>query len=417
MKRLLILFVLLLLLLIACESNDANGLNEDTVTIYMAVLDNDPSGAMSEARDRFNNEHEHIQVEFITLSNDASEAHSQIVTQLTAQSRLDIVNMDVIWVAEFAEAGWLMPLDDLFTDDIRENFLEGQVEAMYYDDHIWGVPWLNDMHPLWYREDLLNEYGYEVPETYEESIETIQAIQEFEDINGFSMHWGLGEQLVVSFSEFLQANNGDFFDDDGQVIVNEPEAVESLQFMVDMISDYEVVSQSAIESITPEESRISFTQGQAIFNQNWGYIYSLNQQDDSPVKDLTWIANNLSFEDGRSANAVGGWNYGIASYTDHPDEAWEVIEWFTGFELQKAISLGGQLGTNLEIYDDEEVIDANPYINEYLEAAQYPAIRPIHPEYSQISDITQYHIHTALMREVSAQEALDNIASEIESLD
>ncbi|WP_067843027.1 ABC transporter substrate-binding protein [Amphibacillus sediminis] len=415
MKRILMLFVLLLLLA-ACGSEGASSSSEETVTIYMAVLDNDPSGAVSAARDRFNEEHEHLEVEFVTLSNDASEAHSQIVTQLTAQSRLDIVNMDVIWVAEFAEAGWLMPLDDRFTVEKQGNFLQGQVEAMYYDDHIWGVPWLNDMHPLWYREDLLNEYGYQVPETYQESIEIIHAIQEFEDINGFSMHWGRGEQLIVSFTEFLQANNGDFFDDNGQVIINQPEAVEALQFMVDMISDYQVVSQSAIENITPEEARIPFTQGQAIFNQNWGYVYSLNQQDDSPVKDLTWIANNPSFEGGRSANAVGGWNYGIASYTDHPDEAWEVIEWFTSFELQKEISLGGQLGTNLAIYEDEEIVEANPYINEYLEAAQYPAIRPIHPEYSQISDMAQFHIHTALLGEVSAQEALDNLANEIEQL-
>lgn len=417
-------FVILSLTLVACSfSSDGNGNqgeaeNEGVKTIHMAALESDPNGMMEEAREVFNDEHDDIQVEFVPLSNDASEAHDQTVTQLSAESdTLDIVNMDVVWVAEFAEAGWLKPLDDLFTEDMQEDYVERQVDAMNYDDHIWAVPWFNDLHPMWYREDLLEKYDFDVPDTYDEAVEIAKVIQEEEDIQGFTMHWGRAEQLIVSFTEFLHANGGDFFDDDDNITINDQEAVEALQFMVDMI-DEGVVSSAAIGNSTPDDSRIPFTEGQALFNPNWGYVYSVNQEDDSAIKDKSWVTSNLKFEGGEKANSIGGWNFAIADHTSNSDEAWEVIEWFTSFETQRDVALGGgQIGTHMDLYEDEEILEKNPYLEEYLDVFEDGSIRPSHPQYSKLSDMSQSYVHKALNGDLSPQEALDQLAEEMEELD
>ncbi|MFZ4453187.1 ABC transporter substrate-binding protein [Salibacterium aidingense] len=400
------------------KANGGSEGNSGAVTLHMAKLESDPNGMMEDARQRFNEEHEDIKVEFVEMSNNASEMHDQTVTQLTAESdNLDIVNLDVVWVAEFAEAGWLKPLDDMFTEDMQSNYIARQVDAMKYDDNIWAVPWFNDLHPMWYREDLLEKYERSVPETYKEAVETAQLIQEEEGVQGFSMHWGRSEQLIVSFTEFLHAKGGNFFDEEGNVTINSPEAVEALQFMVDMVDEYEVVSPSAIGNATPDDARIPFTQGQALFHPNWGYVYSVNQADDSPVKGKTWVASNPGFEGGQKANAVGGWNFAIADHTEHADEAWDVIKWFTTFENQKTVLMGGgQVGTHLDLYEDEEVLEANRYLEEYLTVFDDASVRPTHPQYAQLSDMAQSHIHEALNGDVSPQEALDALASEIKGL-
>ncbi|QGH37067.1 extracellular solute-binding protein [Gracilibacillus salitolerans] len=400
------------------EPGESEG-SDDAVTVHMAVFENDPEGQMEAARQRFNDEHDNIQLEFTPMSNDASQMHDQTVTQLSAGSdNLDIVNMDVVWTAEFAESGWLLPLDDLFTEDMQSNYIARQVDSVKYNEQTWAVPWFNDLHPLWYRTDLLEEYGYDVPETYEEAVEIAQHIQDEEGIQGFAMHWGRSEQLIVSFTEFLHAKNGDFFDEDGNVIINSPEAVEALQFMVDMMNEYEVVSPSAVGNSTPEDSRIPFTQGQALFNPNWGYVYSINQSDDSAVQDQTWVASNFMFEGGQKANSVGGWNFAISSSSNHPDEAWEVIEWFTTVENQKEMLInGGYAGTQLDIYSDEEVIEAAPYLDEYTKAFDDASVRPSHPQYSKMSDIAQSYIHQALSGDLSPQEALDGLAEDLENLE
>lgn len=425
-----VVVLLMLTILVACSTSDKEnsqetnqkddpGKNQDVITIHMAALESDPNGMMEEARKRFNEEHDDIQVEFVMLSNNASEAHDQTVTQLTAKSdKLDIVNMDVVWVAEFAEAGWLKSLDELFTEEMQANYIERQVDAMKYDDHIWAVPWFNDLHPLWYRTDLLEKHNLDVPDTYEEAVEIAQKIQDEEGVHGFSMHWGRSEQLIVSFTEFLLANGGDFFDEDGHITINQPEAVEALQFMVDMIYEYEIVSQSAIGNMTPDDARIPFTEGQVLFHPNWGYIFSINQGEDSAVKDKTWVTSNLKFEGKEKANAVGGWNFAIADHTANPDEAWKVIEWFTSYENQREVLLGGgQVGTHIDLYTDEDILEANPYLSEYLEVFNDAANRPSHPQYAKLSDIAQSHIHKALTRDVTPQEALDQLAKEMETLE
>ncbi|WP_299093345.1 ABC transporter substrate-binding protein [uncultured Metabacillus sp.] len=400
------------------SNNDVAG-NPDSVTIRMAVFENDPNGMMEKARQKFNEEHDNITLEFTQMSNDASQMHDQTVTQLSAGSEnLDIVNMDVVWTAEFAESGWLLPLDDRFTEELQSNYIGRQVDSVKYNDKTWAVPWFNDLHPLWYREDLLKKYNKEVPETYEEAVEVAQEISKEEGIQGFTMHWGRSEQLIVSFTEFLHANGGNFFDENGKVIINSPEAVDALQFMVDMIEKYEVVSPSAIGSATPEDSRIPFTQGQSIFNPNWGYVYSINQADDSAVKDKTWVASNFMFEGGKKANSVGGWNFAISSSSKHPDEAWEVIQWFTSFENQKEMIVGGgYAGTQLALYEDADVIKAAPYLEEYTKAFEDASVRPSHPQYSKMSDIAQSHIHQALSGDLSPKEALDKLAQELEKLE
>ncbi|MBU7594386.1 ABC transporter substrate-binding protein [Metabacillus halosaccharovorans] len=422
------MFMLLfsLLLVTACSnggeksSGDGNASeNENSVTIRMAVFENDPNGMMEKARQKFNEEHDDITLEFTPMSNDASQMHDQTVTQLSAGSEnLDIVNMDVVWTAEFAESGWLLPLDDRFTEDLQSNFIARQVDSVKYNDKTWAVPWFNDLHPLWYRTDLLEKYKKEVPETYEEAVEVAQEISEKEGIQGFTMHWGRSEQLIVSFTEFLHAKGGDFFDEEGNVTINSPEAVEALQFMVDMIDKYEVVSSSAIGHSTPEDSRIPFTQGQALFNPNWGYVYSINQADDSAVKDKTWVASNFMFEGGQKANSVGGWNFAISSSSKHPDEAWKVIEWFTSFDNQKEMLVGGgYAGTQLALYEDADVIKAAPYLEEYTKAFEDASVRPSHPQYSKMSDIAQSSIHQALSGELTPKEALDELAKKLEDIE
>ncbi|TMZ43153.1 extracellular solute-binding protein, partial [Klebsiella pneumoniae] len=124
-KVFVLIFLTLVISLAACSSDsNSNGSDDENAgevtTIYMAALENDPNGIIEKSRQEFNEAHDDIQVEFIKLSNNASEAHDQMVTQLAGGSKnLDIVNLDIVWIAEFAEAGWLLPLDDLFTEEMQ----------------------------------------------------------------------------------------------------------------------------------------------------------------------------------------------------------------------------------------------------------------------------------------------------------
>lgn len=415
-KWMLCIAITAIMVLSACSGGGGQSSDEKTV-IRMATFENDPNGMMEAARVKFNEEHDHIELEFVKMPIDATQMHDRTVTIMASKSdELDIVNLDVVWVAEFAEADWLVPLNDRFPEEVQQEYISASISAMQYNGNIWAVPWMNDMHTLWYRTDLLEKYDFEVPTTYEEALEQAKVIQEAEGVQGFTMHWGKAEQLVVSFAEFVHANGGDFYDEQGNVIIDSPEAIEALEFMITML-DEGVVSKADLGSTAPEDSRIPFTAGNALFNPNWGYVYQLNEADDSAVKGKTWIRSNLKFEGGRHANSVGGWNFAISKFSKNQDAAWEVIEWFTSFDNQKFMMMGGgYIGTRNALASDAEIIEKFPFLDEYNAVFKEGSVRPKAPNYAEVSNLTQSYVHRALSKEIAPDEALKSLAEELRNL-
>ena len=64
---------------------------------------------------------------------------------------------------------WILNLSDLFTDDLRSDFVNAAIQSVTYQDRIWGVPWFTDAGLLWYRKDLVEDSGFsEAPKTWDE---------------------------------------------------------------------------------------------------------------------------------------------------------------------------------------------------------------------------------------------------------
>ncbi|MEE8301276.1 MAG: extracellular solute-binding protein, partial [Candidatus Tectomicrobia bacterium] len=101
-----------------------------------------------------------------------STAYHDLLTQKlkNKDSSMDVYFIDVIWPAEFAAAGWALPLDDLFPPSDRKQFLPATIEADTYQDHIHGVPSRIDSGMLYYCKDLLDQYGFDPPQTWEELV-------------------------------------------------------------------------------------------------------------------------------------------------------------------------------------------------------------------------------------------------------
>jgi multiple sugar transport system substrate-binding protein len=54
---------------------------------------------------------------------------------------VDVIGGDVIWPAQFAASGFILDLSDRFTAGMREQYLDGPLEAVIYEGKIYGVPW------------------------------------------------------------------------------------------------------------------------------------------------------------------------------------------------------------------------------------------------------------------------------------
>lgn len=106
--------------------------------------------------DRWNQAHPAEKVTLLELPEAADEQRAQIAANLQAQSsRYDVLGLDVVWTAEFAENGWIIPLErGLFPLD---RFLPPVVETAVYKDKLWAVPYTSNAGLLYYRKDLVRK--------------------------------------------------------------------------------------------------------------------------------------------------------------------------------------------------------------------------------------------------------------------
>jgi ABC-type glycerol-3-phosphate transport system substrate-binding protein len=156
------------------------------------------------------------------------------------ESPFDIMHVADTGINEFGNAGWLLPLND-FIDKYRDEYdLDDISDAGWkgatIDGQIYGVPATANTLHLAYRSDLFEEYGLEVPTTYDEVIEVCGALADAPGIDVvFTQDLSAGWAWELEFLHFLRAHGGDFLNDDNTVAFNGPEGVAALTQMKEVV--------------------------------------------------------------------------------------------------------------------------------------------------------------------------------------
>ena len=261
----------------------------------------------------FEQENPDIQLEREVGPHSSTAFHDLLTQKLKNKSRdVDVFFMDVIWPPEFATAGWAMPLDDFFLQDEQEKFLQATILANTYQGHIYGVPLFIDSGVLYYRKDLLEKYGLNPPETWEEMISQAKNIVTEEakhgnEIYGFSGQFKQYEGLVCNMMEYILSNGGTFVDSDtGKSAITEKNAIEAVRFVRDSLIGK--TAPKGVLTYQETESLDIFIQGKAVFHRNWPYAWEIsNNPLKSRVSGKVGIARLPHFEGNQTYNLFCPW--------------------------------------------------------------------------------------------------------------
>lgn len=338
------------------------------------------------------------------LAPHSSTAYHDLLTQKlkNRDATVDIFFMDVIWVPEFAEAGWARRLDERFSPAMREAFLPATIEVGRYVDHLYGVPSRIDAGLLYYRSDLLAKYGFAPPTTWHElarQAETIVAGEHLRHptLRGYTAQFKQYEGLVCNMLEFINGHGGTLLSADGtRSTLARPEALAALQFVRDRVIGG-LASRAALTYQEPESLSV-FLQGQAIFHRNWPYAWELaNNQTRSTVAGQVAVMPLPGFTPGRTTAALGGWLYGISAYSQHPDEAWALIEFLSSQAIQKKFTQkAGIAPSRTVLFSDPDLLAAAPQLRNHLTVLQAATPRPRSPIYPALSHLLQRYFSRAL---------------------
>ncbi len=368
--------------------------------------------------------HPDIDVEWNKVSDVPNETRKIYVTNLTARSPTpDVFAVDVIWAGEFAQRGWLDPLDGLLSAETIASYNPAFLEAAQVDGKTFAAPLYLDGTHLFYRTDLLEKYNLEVPKTWEDLISASKTIMEGEgnpQFYGFVSMWAKIEGLFMNWLSFTNGNGGGFYDADGNVAVNSEANIKATQTMVDMLYADEIAPQSIL-NMRPDDARTLFQQGRAAFLMVQGFVYAPLAAPDSPVAGKFDFTRNPYFEGHPDAHstAMGGWFLGINPNSENKEAAAELIAFFTSYEqeLQAAVQ-DNRAPTVPAVYDDPEMKKAN-VLAKFGKNYDVGVVRPsagTGEMYPRVSEIMQLEVTNALHRQKSVEEALNDAQAQIEAL-
>jgi multiple sugar transport system substrate-binding protein len=345
--------------------------------------------------------HPRVRVRSEALPWASDDQHQFYVINLEGKSPgLDVMMLDVIWVPEFARAGWLLDLGTRVSRDELAPFFPSAVEAATWNDRVWALPWNMNVGFLFYRADLLAKHGLAPPATWDELIAQVQRIRAAErdpKLDGYVWQGKQYEGLVVNVLEALWARDTRLLGDDGAVFPEPERAAEALAFLRRLIETG--VSPAWTTASDEELSRRAFGDGRAIFLRNWPYALPLFEVAASPVRGRVGIAPLPGHAGSRAgAGSTGGSHLGVARATRHPDEALALVRFLTGERAQRIIAWSRALSPSRPaLYDDPGLVAANPRLPQIRDLMLAGRPRPITPAYLLLSTTLQPEFSAVLV--------------------
>jgi multiple sugar transport system substrate-binding protein len=362
---------------------------------------------------QFEAEHPGIRVREEILPASTDEQHQFYVINLAGRAAdFDVIDMDIIWVPEFARAGWLLELTERITPEELAPLNPAALEADRSDGRLWAVPWFVDAGMLFYRRDLLEKHGFEPPATYPELLEQAKQILAGEDnprLAGFVWQGLQYEGLVCTALEFIRGNGSDVLDGAGQPNLRAAATIEALEF-VDALIRRHRVSPPLVSTLNEEAARHIFQSGRAVFMRNWPYVWRLMNQEGSPVAGRVGMTLVPHFPGHVSAPTMGGFHLGVNAFSRHPEEALAFLRFMIRSEAQKQILLNvGVLPAHRAVLHDPEVLAALPHLEQLIPALERVRPRPVTPYYLMISQILQPEL-SAIVAGIRTPDAAMRIA-------
>jgi multiple sugar transport system substrate-binding protein len=342
----------------------------------------------------------------------SDEQHLFYAINLQARSReFDVLALDAIWVAEFAEAGWLRDVSHLLPEADRADLFSGPLASATWRGRAYALPWFADAGLLYYRKDILARHGLAPPRTWQALVDAAHTVAPREPgLHGFVWQGKQYEGLVCNALEFVWSHGGGLAADDVDG------AVRGLAFMRALVTQR--VSPDFVTTMTEEPARVAFGRGNALFLRNWPYARGLLEREGSPVRGRVGVSILPHAPGVSPAATLGGWLLGVNAFSARIEAAERLAAFLASAPAQKALALAyGYSAPRRSLYDDAEIAAARPFLARLRAVLEAARPRPVSPHYVALSQTLQAEFSAVLAGTRAPEAALAAIRREQASLE
>lgn len=261
-------------LLVSCTSSatesTTDGELSGEVVFWHSFTQGPRAEYMERMADEFEDAHPDVDVKIETFA--WGEFQTKWTTGLAAGQVPDLSTALPNQVIEMLNVGALEPLDDVVDAIGRDRFAETALQEGAVDGVSYSVPIYSHAQVMWYRKDLLDAAGLEVPETWDELKEAAVALTTGADQYGLSVPMGTNDLMATRFLNFYLKSAGEtILDDEGRANLTSPTALDGINYWVDM---YQKTSPEGSVNYNVLDQATLFYQGKTAFDFNSGFQIS-----------------------------------------------------------------------------------------------------------------------------------------------
>jgi trehalose/maltose transport system substrate-binding protein len=406
-----------LMLLVGCSADRASSGGPAPLTNGIGpitfAIGKDNSGWLRGVITGWNQVHPSQKVTLLLLPQASNGQLAQLVANLQAKSDLyDVIDMDVIWTAEFASNGWIIPLPQ--SQFPLGDFLQPSVDTARYQGRLYAVPDYSNADLLYYRKDILAKAGKQPPKTWAQLQQLAKTVAPKYGLSGYAGTFAPYEGLTVNFAAAVQSAGGSILSPEGtKVTVNSAKALQGLEFLVNGFRQGWIPR--AALSYEEESAQNAFASGKFLFLDNWPDVYAALSAPgpQNKVYGKFGIAA-LPGPDGMGSSSLGGANLAISAYSQHQRTALDFIKYMTNLDNERQMLEKGSFPPVwTRLYTDKSLIRSYPYLPVLEQAINSARPRPAITNYDQASLAISSTVYEALTQQKQPQQALTEMAGQL----
>lgn len=368
----------------------------------------DTTGTLQGQLDRWNKQHPSEKVTLVELPESADQQRQQFIQN--AQTKSDaytVLNLDPIWVAEFAANQWI---DELPAKEFPlDKMIPAVVKTGDYFGKQYAIPFNTNAGLLFYRKDLLDKIGAEPPATWAEMKQDCAKVQQLPEGKGIDCYAGQFDKyegLTVNFSEAVASAGGSVVDAKGKATVDTDAAKKGLQFLVDGFKDGTIPKQAA--TYEEEDGRRAFQSGKLLFHRQWPYQWTLaNAKDGSSKVAGKFAVAPLPGLSGPGRSSLGGLDLAISKFAKNKATALDFIKFFSDEENARTnLKVTSAAPPYTDLYDDPALRKQFPYLDTLKQSLATATPRPVVVHYGDATAAIQESAAAALNGSKSVDDAL-----------
>jgi multiple sugar transport system substrate-binding protein len=355
-------------------------------------------------------------------------AREKEVLNFTSKGDLTLGLVDLVWIGEFAENGWIAPIDKFASDasitDPNLN-LKGFFPLLLdafgsWGGKVYGLPFDNYSGLLFYNSCQLKAAGFDKPPTTWAELKDVYAPKLTDPAKkhyAYALQSLRGEtQSADSFMRMLWPFGGSLLDKNFHSNLLSEQSQAGLKFRQDLMK----FMPPGVVSYDHSEAVNALAQGEVSMITEWSAFYgTLTDPKTSKIGDCLAVAPEPAGPAGRFP-ALGGFSYAVASQAGAAQQkaSWIFIQWATSEDIARAYVEAGGVSGRTSIYEQEDIKSKYKFVEPMVASWQtgVPEFRPRFPAWPAISEVVAEFGSKMMLGEVSTEEGAKQIGVRMEEI-